>query len=55
MPSSAQSTRTPLHITNSNSLDVWVSFFGQVNAEASTASPSTCEEGTHNDAQHNAP
>lgn len=32
-----------------------VSFFGQVNAEASAASPSTQEEGTHNDVQHDAP
>lgn len=31
------------------------SFFGQVNAEASAASPSTQEEGTHNDVQHYAP
>lgn len=35
--------------------DVWVLFFGQVNAESSAASPSAQEEGTHNDVQHNAP
>lgn len=55
MATSAQSTRTLALLTNNPSLDVWVSFFGHVNAEASTASPSTWEEGTHNDAQHNAP
>lgn len=47
MPYWAQSTTT--------SLEVWASFFGQVNAEASAASPSTQEEGTNNDVQHNAP
>lgn len=55
MPTLAPSIRIPVYIMNNPSLDVPVSFFGQVNAEASTASPSTREEGPHNDAQHNAP
>lgn len=47
--------RCPLGLKSSRTPDVWVSFFGQVNAETSTASPSTQEDRAHYDVQHNAP